>query len=121
MLNMRENPSTSTKIIDQIPNGTKVDIIETSNGWYKFRTMQDRMVYGSYVKVTETPKLTVTDETILATLNKGSTGNSSTNSSTNNSAVNNSSSQVVDETIQKPAQNAASGENTENTVVKQEL
>jgi len=50
--------------------------------------------------------------------NKGSTGNSSTNSSTNNSAVNNSSSQVVDETIQKPAQNAASGENTENTVVK---
>jgi len=119
MLNMRENPSTSTKIIDQIPNGTKVDIIETSNGWYKISyNGKTGWVYGSYVKVTETPKLTVTDETILATLNKGSTGNSSTNSSTNNSAVNNSSSQVVDKTIQKPAQNAASGENTENTVVK---
>jgi len=96
-------------------------IIETSNGWYKISyNGKTGWVYGSYVKVTETPKLTVTDETILATLNKGSTGNSSTNSSTNNSAVNNSSSQVVDETIQKPAQNAASGENTENTCIRQQ-
>jgi len=60
--------------------------IETSNGWYKISyNGKTGWVYGSYVKVTETPKLTVTDETILATL----------------SAVNNSSSQVVDETIQK--------------------
>ncbi|GAE86891.1 C40 family peptidase [Acetivibrio straminisolvens] len=133
MLNVRENPSTSTKVIGQIPNGSKVDIIETSNGWYKVSyNGKTGWVYSSYVKVTETPKPAVVDETIVATLNKGSSltdNNSSNNSSTNNSTANNSSNdnsttnksssnQVIDETIQKPNQKPASAEKAENTVVK---
>lgn len=126
MLNMRANPNTSTKVIDQIPNGSKVDIIETSNGWYKVSyNGKTGWIYSSYVKITETPKSAVVDETLTATLNKGSsstdnsTNTSSNNSTTINSTENNSSSnQVIDETILKASQRATAEEKAENAVVK---
>jgi len=122
MLNVRENPSTSTKVIGQIPNGSKVEIIETSNGWYKVSyNGKTGWVYSSYVKVTETPKPAVADETIAATLNTSSTSTdkSSTNSNaTNSNTTNSSSNQVIDETLLNPTQKTASAEKVESTVTK---
>lgn len=123
MLNMRGAPNTSTKVIDQIPNGSKVDIIETANGWHKI-TYNGKIgwVYSTYITITETVKSAVVDETLTATLNESpsSNNNSATNdSSSSNSATNDSSSnQVIDETILQAIQKAASEKTVEDTVVK---
>lgn len=69
MLNMRQSPNTSTQIIDQIPRGYKVSIIETSNGWYKVvYNNKTGWIYGGYVTITETPSsdVAVIDETLVS-------------------------------------------------------
>lgn len=40
LLNVRVSPNTKCEIIDQLPYGTKFDIVYTDNGWYNIR-MQD--------------------------------------------------------------------------------
>lgn len=58
MLNMRKSPDTSTQVIDQIPNGYKVSILESSNGWHKvLYNEKEGWVYGGYVSIVETAPL----------------------------------------------------------------
>ena len=63
-LNVRSGPSTSYSIIGNLPNGTKVEVISTSNGWSKIK-------YGSQMGYVSSQYLS----------NTGSDSSSSTSSS----------------------------------------
>ena len=124
MLNMRQSPNTSTQIIDQIPRGYKVSIIETSNGWYKVvYNNKTGWIYGGYVTITETPSsdVAVIDETLVSGASSSKTNFSNptpSNPTPSNPTPsnNNSSDIVVDETLLN-LPNPSNNKN-QNTVIK---
>ncbi|NLP14556.1 MAG: SH3 domain-containing protein [Clostridium sp.] len=124
MLNMRQSPNTSTQIIDQIPRGYKVSIIETSNGWYKVvYNNKTGWIYGGYVTITETPSsdVAVIDETLVSGDSSSKTNFSNptpSNPTPSNPTPsnNNSSDIVVDETLLN-LPNPSNNKN-QNTVIK---
>jgi N-acetylmuramoyl-L-alanine amidase len=110
---MRQSPNTSTQVIDQIPRGGKVSIIETSNGWHKvIYNNKTGWIYGGYVTVIETPPSNevVIDETLI-------TGavSSKPNPSNTTLSSNSSSGIVVDETILNLSN--PSNKNNQNAVI----
>ena len=71
MLNMRQSPHTSTEIIEKIPENCKVEILETSNGWYKV-TYNGKVgwVFGTYVSVESAKQQEGQPETITSVNNE---------------------------------------------------
>ncbi len=114
LLNIRQSPSTSTQIIDQIPRGCKVDIIETSNGWYKVNyNNKTGWIYGGYVTITETqPTETPTADETQSSGTKSQNPNSSDTTPSNNNSSN-----IVDETILASINNL-SNNNNQNAIIK---
>ena len=53
-LNLRKEPNTTSKVLTSLPNGTKVEIIEELDGWYKVSYKgHTGYVSSKYVKVVE--------------------------------------------------------------------
>ncbi|CEP92890.1 SH3-domain-containing protein [[Clostridium] sordellii] len=52
-LNIRSGPSTSYSVITNVYNGDKLEILETSNGWYKVKLANGKTGWGSgkYISV----------------------------------------------------------------------
>ncbi|PHV72052.1 hypothetical protein CS063_00815 [Sporanaerobium hydrogeniformans] len=44
-LNVREKPNTSSRILQQVGEGTSVEIIEVKDGWFKLRLKDDSIAY----------------------------------------------------------------------------
>lgn len=60
ILNLRETPDTSSKVLRQLKNGNQLNVLENSNGW--FRVTSDGLtgwVSGTYVKKAEEKTVTV--------------------------------------------------------------
>ena len=72
-LNVRSGPSTSYGITTKLYKGDKVEILETSNGWYKIKASNGKIgwVSGDYIKVssgsTSQPSTSTTKATVTAT------------------------------------------------------
>ena len=60
ILNLRETPDTSSKVLSQLKKGNQLNVLENSNGWFKV-TSEDLTgwVSGSYVKKIEEQTVTV--------------------------------------------------------------
>ena len=53
-LNLRKEPNTTSQVLTSLPNGTKVEVIEEVDGWYKVSYKgHTGYVSGDYVKVVE--------------------------------------------------------------------
>ncbi|EPZ59176.1 bacterial SH3 domain protein [[Clostridium] sordellii ATCC 9714] len=52
-LNIRSGPSTSYSVITNVYKGDKLEILETSNGWYKVKLANGKIGWGSgkYISV----------------------------------------------------------------------
>ncbi|MGL5506875.1 MAG: SH3 domain-containing protein, partial [Paraclostridium sp.] len=90
-LNIRSGPSTSSSKVTKAYRGDKVEILETSNGWYKIKLSNGKIGWGSGDYIT--------------TSNSGSGGNTET-PSTGKMA-----------TVTASALNVRSGPSTSNSVV----
>ncbi len=54
VLNMRQSSSTSAKIVDKLPRGTKVQVFSKSGDWYRVKHGNtEGWVHGDYLKVEE--------------------------------------------------------------------
>lgn len=53
-LNLRQSPSTTAKVVTQLPKGAKVQILESTNGWYKITYSElTGWVSDDYISVKE--------------------------------------------------------------------
>ncbi|MCX8131835.1 MAG: SH3 domain-containing protein [Clostridia bacterium] len=65
VVNLRQSPNTSSKIIVKITYGEKVNIIDSSKGWHKVMyKKKEGWISSDYLKITETPGIS---ETVQAT------------------------------------------------------
>ncbi len=64
-VNMRSGPGTNYQIIDTIPKGTVAEVLSQQDGWVKIYSARiSGWVSASYVEIKQTPKVTVTGETV---------------------------------------------------------
>lgn len=60
ILNLRETPDTSSKVLSQLKKGNQLNVLENSNGWFKVTSEGlTGWVSGSYVKKIEEQTVTV--------------------------------------------------------------
>ena len=87
-LNLRKGPSTKTSILRLLPNGTKVEILSSSNNWtrVKYNGIYG-YVYSKYVKVNNASKETTMSATGKVSNTGGSGLNLRSKASTNSSVV----------------------------------
>ncbi|WDC84957.1 SH3 domain-containing protein [Caloramator sp. mosi_1] len=53
-LNFRQRPTTKSRVLFVLPRNTKVEILESQNGWYKIKyNNKIAYVYAKYIRISK--------------------------------------------------------------------